>query len=147
MRERASDTTKVTKTSHINVCFCLLQYNRHADGPSKLYTNCSLVWIIFIKIAVSILNGSRENHVSLSIFHSDLHLLPKKAQSYLLFIKKNHATFKDQLFIASYYRQLSSDIKMKDFMIETSFVTPENTKTRANKTGINFILIFVENCL
>ena len=36
-----------------------------------------------------------------------------------------------QLFIASYYRQLYADIKMKNYNIKTSFV---------NKTGINFMI-------
>ena len=52
--------------------------------------------------------------------------------------------------MASYNRQLSEDIKMKNYRIKTSFVSPEGPKTRANKTGINFmifILIFVVNCL
>ncbi len=39
---------------------------------------------------------------------------------------------------------------MKNYTIETNFVSHEGTKARAEKTGINFmifILIFVENCL
>ena len=57
---------------------------------------------------------------------------------------------KYQLFIASYHRQLSVDIKMKNHNIKTSFVSHEGPNARANKTGINFmnfILTFVENCL
>ncbi len=56
----------------------------------------------------------------------------------------------EYIFIASYYRQLSADKKMKKFKIKTSFVSRKGTKARADKTGINFmifILIFVENCL
>ena len=39
---------------------------------------------------------------------------------------------------------------MKNYKIKTSFVSPEGSKARVYKTGINFrifILIFVENCL
>ena len=43
--------------------------------------------------------------------------------------------------IASYYRQLSVDIKMKNYMIKTSFVDSEGPKTRANITGINVIIL------
>ena len=38
---------------------------------------------------------------------------------------------------------------MKNYRINTSFVSPEDTQVRANKTGINLmilILIFKENC-
>ena len=35
-----------------------------------------------------------------------------------------------KLFIASYYRQLSADIKMKTYKIKTSFVSPEGPKAR-----------------
>ena len=51
--------------------------------------------------------------------------------------------------IASYYRQLSADMKMKNFKTKTSFCKPEGPKAQGNKTGINFmmiILMFVENC-
>ncbi len=41
---------------------------------------------------------------------------------------------KEQLFIASYYRQLSADIKMKNYKIKTSF------QAGANKTGTNFMV-------
>ena len=55
------------------------------------------------------------------------------------------------LFIASYFRQLSADIKMKKkYETKTGFVRPERLKIRANKTGINFmilILIFLGNGL
>ncbi len=50
-------------------------------------------------------------------------------------------TILEYIFIASYYRQLSMNIKMKNDKIKTY---------GANKTGINvliFILSFVENCL
>ena len=56
----------------------------------------------------------------------------------------------EYIFIASYYRQLSADIKMKNNKIKTSFVSREGLKAQADKTGIKFrifILIFVENCL
>ena len=43
-------------------------------------------------------------------------------------------------FIASYYRQVSADIKMKNNKNKTSFVNPEGPKAWANKTGINFII-------
>ena len=39
---------------------------------------------------------------------------------------------------------------MKNYKIETSFVSPDGPKALAYKTGINFmifILMFVENCL
>ena len=48
------------------------------------------------------------------------------------------------LFMASYYRQLSADIKMINYKIKTSFVRLDGQQ----KTRINFmifILIFVEN--
>ena len=54
------------------------------------------------------------------------------------------------VFIASYYRQLFADIKMKKIKIKTSFFSPEGPKARAKKTGIDFmifILIFVVICL
>ena len=41
-----------------------------------------------------------------------------------------------------YYRQLSADIQMKNYVIETSFVSPEVPKTRDNKTGIYFMIYF-----
>ena len=41
---------------------------------------------------------------------------------------------REYLFIASYNRQLSVDIKRKNIKIETSFVNPEGPKTWANKT-------------
>ena len=46
------------------------------------------------------------------------------------------------------YKQLS--VEMKNYKIKTNFVSSEGPKARANKTGINFmilIFIFVENCL
>ena len=49
--------------------------------------------------------------------------------------------------MASYYRQFFAEIKRKNYKIKTSFIIPERPKTKANKTGINFmifILIFVE---
>ena len=45
-------------------------------------------------------------------------------------------------------RHLSADIKMKNQKIKTSFLSPEGTKARSNKTGNNimiFILLVVEN--
>ena len=45
------------------------------------------------------------------------------------------------LFIASYYRQLSADIKMKNHKIKTSQVSPKGTKAQANKTGINILFL------
>ena len=44
------------------------------------------------------------------------------------------------LFIALYYKQLSVDIKMKNYEFKTSFVNPEWQKVRSNKTGINFMI-------
>ncbi len=35
--------------------------------------------------------------------------------------------------IASYYRQLTADIKMKNFEIKTSFVSPEGLKADSNR--------------
>ncbi len=49
-----------------------------------------------------------------------------------------------------YYRQLSADIEMKNYMIKPSFVSYDGLTAWDNKTGISlviFILIFVENCL
>ena len=44
------------------------------------------------------------------------------------------------MYIASYYRQLSADIKMKNYKIKTSLVRPEGSNARANKTCINFMI-------
>ncbi len=47
-----------------------------------------------------------------------------------------------------YYRQLSADIKMKKYKIQTSFACQEGPEARTNKTGIDFIifiLLLVEN--
>ena len=44
------------------------------------------------------------------------------------------------MFISSYYRQLSADIKMKNYMIKTRFVSPEGPKAWSNKAGINFMI-------
>ena len=52
--------------------------------------------------------------------------------------------------IASYYKQHSTDIKMKDYKIKTSLVRPDRSKDRPNNTGNNFLIfnfIFVENYL
>ena len=52
--------------------------------------------------------------------------------------------------MASYYRQLSEDSKIKNYRIKTSFVSPERPKELANKTGSDFMIFifrFVENCL
>ncbi len=38
--------------------------------------------------------------------------------------------------------KLSADIKMKIYKIKTSFLDPKGPHARANKTGINLILIF-----
>ena len=51
----------------------------------------------------------------------------------------------DNSFIASYYRKLSADIKMKNLNIK-----PVLMKALTNKSGMNFvifILVFVESCL
>ena len=50
----------------------------------------------------------------------------------------------------SYYRQLSADIRMKNYKINTSFISPEDPKAQDNKTGNHFmifIVIFLEICL
>ena len=55
-----------------------------------------------------------------------------------------------QLFIASYYRQLSADIKMEYYKIKTSFVGPEGPKTCAKKLTLFFmilILLIMGKCL
>ena len=41
-----------------------------------------------------------------------------------------------------YYRQLSADIQMKNYVIETSFVSLEVAKARDDKTGIYFMINF-----
>lgn len=54
------------------------------------------------------------------------------------------------LFIASYYRQLSATGKMRNFQINSNFVSPEGPKDWPNKAGIDNIisrLLFIENCL
>ena len=43
---------------------------------------------------------------------------------------------KEQLFIALYYKQLSADIKIKNFKIKASLVSPAMPKARANKTRL-----------
>ena len=69
------------------------------------------------------------------------------------FMALQYLTFKFKqllLFIASYYRQLSADIKIKSYKIKASFVIRESPKAMDSKTGINlmiFILIFLDNCL
>ena len=48
------------------------------------------------------------------------------------------------------HRQLSADIKRKNYKIKTSFVSSKGLKAWASKTGIKFrifFLIFVESCL
>ena len=45
------------------------------------------------------------------------------------------------LFITSYYKQLYVDIKMYNYNLETSFVCPDMTKTRVNKTGFNIMIV------
>ena len=47
------------------------------------------------------------------------------------------------VFIALFYRQLSADIKMKNDMVKTSFVSPEKKKSLANKTAIDITIFFV----
>ena len=44
-------------------------------------------------------------------------------------------------FIATYYRQLSADIKMKSYEIKPSFVSPQEPKARGNKTGIDILIL------
>ena len=59
-------------------------------------------------------------------------------------------TIDNWFFSASNYRQLSTDIKMKNDKIKFSFVKPEGPNAQDNKTGINFMIyisISVENCL
>ena len=50
---------------------------------------------------------------------------------------------------ASYYKQLSADIKMYNYKIKTCFVRPGGPKARAKNRYLfyDIILIFVENCL
>ena len=62
----------------------------------------------------------------------------------IAFFKQNFDFIIQQLFIASYYRQLFADNKIKNYKIKTVFVSPED---QANKIGIYFmilILIFAE---
>ncbi len=42
---------------------------------------------------------------------------------------------------ASYYKQLFADRKMYNYKIKTSFVSPEGTGWRDNKTGFNIIIV------
>ena len=51
------------------------------------------------------------------------------------------------IYIASYYRQLSADIKMKNYKNKTSFISPEGQKARAKKTGINIMIFSSEATL
>ena len=62
-------------------------------------------------------------------------------KKFLVILKKT-----EWLFIASYYRQLSADIKIENDSNETSFVSIEGPKSSTNKTSINFISLFVEEC-
>ena len=45
-----------------------------------------------------------------------------------------------KLFIISYYSQLSADINMKNYKIKTSFLSLAWMKSRAKKTGLNFMI-------
>ena len=45
---------------------------------------------------------------------------------------------KDNCYLS--HRQLSTDIKIKNYNNNTSFVRPEGPKARANKTGIKLII-------
>ena len=45
-------------------------------------------------------------------------------------------------FIASYYRQVSVDIKMKNHAFQSNFVIPEAPRAWANRTGINLMKFF-----
>ena len=58
--------------------------------------------------------------------------------------------FQNSYLSSLYYGQLFADIRMENYKIETSSISPEGPKYRTNKTGPNFmifILIFVEHCL
>ena len=48
----------------------------------------------------------------------------------------NQYLWEEIIFIASYYRQLSADIKMKN-----SYVSPKGPKVWANKTDIYFLIV------
>ena len=51
------------------------------------------------------------------------------------------------IFIVSYYRQLSADIKMKNHKIQTSFVSPEGPKTnnlRLDYSDALLMLLFLK---
>ncbi len=48
---------------------------------------------------------------------------------------------KHKLFLASYYKLLFADIKMYNFKIKTSFVSPETPKARANTISCFNIMI------
>ena len=48
----------------------------------------------------------------------------------------------EQLCIASYYRQLSADFKIKNYEIKTIFVNTEVHKYLENKTGTNIMILF-----
>ena len=49
-----------------------------------------------------------------------------------------------------YYRQLSADNEIKNYLIKPSFVSPEGLMAKAKNTNIIFMIfisIFVKNCL
>ncbi len=47
------------------------------------------------------------------------------------------------IYIESYYRQLSADIKMKNYRIKTIVFSLKRPKALAKKTGINFMVFFI----
>ena len=48
----------------------------------------------------------------------------------------------EYLYITSYYKQLSADIKIKNYKIKTSFVSTDWPKAQTNETGI-ILIIFI----
>ena len=58
--------------------------------------------------------------------------------------------YKVKIFFASFHRQISADIKIRNYKIKTSFIIGANQKTGDNTRCMKlmiFFLINVENCL
>ena len=47
----------------------------------------------------------------------------------------------EDLFMAFCHKQVSADIKIYNYKIKTSFVSPELPEAQANKTGFNIMIL------
>ena len=62
--------------------------------------------------------------------------------SILIIYSTERLSFTYVFMFLSYYRQLSTDLKMKNYDIKTRFVSHQRPKDWANKTCINFIIFY-----